>query len=140
MLEIIKGLSTIRSLVFTTFLVLTTVATVQAQSGRPSTAPKRPTAGSSSSTMQVELPTPVAETPVPLVGGRREGLQTLSFTTPDASFERVVVKGAAFSADSLTQHFQTLADGNRMGRKSVAHIYRDAAGRKRREHELDRGN
>lgn len=86
--------------------------------------------------MQVELPTPIAETPVPLVGGGREGLQTLSFTTPDANFERTVVKGAAFSADSLTEHFQILSDGNRMGRKSVAHIYRDAAGRTRREHEL----
>lgn len=86
--------------------------------------------------MQVELPTPVAETPVPLVGGGRSGLQTLSFTTPDANFERVLVKGAAFSADSVTEHFQRLGDGNLMGRKSVAHIYRDAAGRTRREHEL----
>jgi len=85
--------------------------------------------------MQVELPTPIAETPVPMVGGGRQ-VETLSFTTPDANFERTVVKGAAFSADSVTEHFQTLADGNRMGRKSVAHIYRDSQGRTRREHEL----
>ena len=85
--------------------------------------------------MRVELPTPVAETPVPLVGGERS-LQTLSFVTPDTNFERAVVKNAAFSAASVTEHIQTLADGNRMTRKSSAHIYRDAAGRTRREHNL----
>lgn len=90
--------------------------------------------------MQVELPTPVAETPVPLVGDGRGQLQTLSFTTPDANFERTVVKGAPFSADTFTEHVQTLADGNHMGRKSVAHIYRDSVGRTRREHELASGN
>ena len=74
-----------------------------------------------------------------MVGGRGQ-IETLSFTTPDANFERTVVKGAAFSADSVTEHFQTLADGNRMGRKSTAHIYRDSQGRTRREHELSRGN
>lgn len=76
---------------------------------------------------------------MPLVGGGNQ-LQTLSFTTPDANFERTVVKGAAFSAESVTEHYQTLTDGNRIGRKSVARIYRDAVGRTRREHELGRGN
>jgi hypothetical protein len=90
--------------------------------------------------MRVELPTPVAETPVILLGSRTGELQTLSFTTPDTNFERVLVEGAAFSADSVTEHVQTLADGNRMGRKSAAHIYRDGAGRTRRDHELQRGN
>jgi hypothetical protein len=96
--------------------------------------------GSRSSTMRVELPTPIAETPVPLLGSRTGELQTLSFTTPDTNFDRVLVAGAAFSADSVTEHVQTLADGNRMGRKSLAHIYRDGAGRTRRDHELPRGN
>lgn len=89
--------------------------------------------------MRVEVPTPIAETPVPLFGGRTE-LPTLSFTTPDTNFDRVLVEGAAFSADSVTEHVQTLADGNRMRRKFVAHIYRDGAGRTRRDHELQRGN
>jgi hypothetical protein len=75
---------------------------------------------------------------VPLIEGDRGSLQTLSFVTPDANFERAVVKDAAFSAESVTEHIQTLADGNRFTRKSVAHIYRDAAGRTRREHELTR--
>ena len=88
--------------------------------------------------MRVELPTPIAETPVPLVSAERGGLQTLSFVTPDANFERAFVKDAAFSAESVTEHVQTLSDGNRLTRKSTAHIYRDAAGRTRREHELSR--
>jgi hypothetical protein len=90
--------------------------------------------------MRVEVPTPVAETPVILLGSRTGEIQTLSFTTPDTNFDRVLVEGAAFSADSVTEHVQTLADGNRMGRKSMAHIYRDGAGRTRRDHELSRGN
>lgn len=87
--------------------------------------------------MRVELPTPSAETPVPLMGG--DQMPSLSFTTPDANFERTVVKGAPFSAESVTEHIQVLADGNRMVRKSSARIYRDAVGRTRREHELTRG-
>jgi len=88
--------------------------------------------------MQVELPTPVADTPVPLINDGRRSIDTLSFVTPDANFERTLVKGAAFSADSVTEHVQTLGNGNRMVRKSTAHIFRDGAGRTRREHELDR--
>jgi hypothetical protein len=118
-------------------LILVTVANAQSPEGRPAPSPQPNRAiVLGSSTMSVELPTPVAETPVPMVGGPRAGIQTLSFTTPDATFERTLVKGAAFSADAFTEHYQTLADGNRMGRKSTAHIYRDAAGRTRREHEL----
>lgn len=93
--------------------------------------------------MRVELPMPpVAETPVPLVDGGRDGgrLNTLSFTTPDASFERNVVKGSPFAAESVTEHVQRLGDGNRMVRKSTAKLFRDSSGRTRREHALTRGN
>src|ERR1044072_2223606 len=94
-----------------------------------------------SSTMRVELPTPVAETPVPLVEGGRDGrINTLSFTTPDATFERKLVKGSPFAAKSVTEHVKRLANGNRMVRKSAAKLFRDAAGRTRREHALTRGN
>jgi hypothetical protein len=103
--------------------------------------PQQPSGRARSSTMRVELPTPVAETPVPLVDGGRDGrFNTLSFTTPDAAFERNVVKGAPFAAESLTEHVQRLADGNRMVRKSTAKLFRDSAGRTRREHALTRGN
>jgi hypothetical protein len=91
--------------------------------------------------MRVELPTPVAETPVPLVDGGRDGsLNTLSFRTPDAAFERKVVKGSPFAAESVTEHVQRLGDGNRMVRKSAAKLFRDSEGRTRREHALTRGD
>jgi hypothetical protein len=84
---------------------------------------------------------PVAETPVPLVEDGRDGrLNTLSFKTPDANFERNVVKGSPFAAESVTEHVQRLGDGNRMVRKSTAKLFRDSAGRTRREHALTRGN
>ena len=120
----------------TCLLVITSlfaVTSVYAQSGRPTPNPT----GSRSSTMQIELSSPVAETPVPLVG-EREQISTLSFITPDAGFDRTVVKGAPFSAESTTEHVQRLGDGNRMVRSSSAKLYRDAVGRTRREHETSR--
>jgi hypothetical protein len=102
--------------------------------------PQSPARGARSSTMRVELPTPVAETPVPLVeGGSDIRLSLLSFTTPDATFERNVVKGAPYTAESSTEHVQRLDDGNRMVRKSSAKLFRDSDGRTRREHSLMRG-
>ena len=44
-----------------------------------------------------------------------------------------VVKGAPYSAESVTETTQTLADGNRIARKSAAAVYRDSQGRTRRE-------
>ncbi|HKO42833.1 MAG TPA: hypothetical protein VJU84_06075 [Pyrinomonadaceae bacterium] len=123
------------SLLFCVSLLL--VCTAHAQGGRP--APQGKPTGSRSSTLQVELPTPVAETPVPLVGGGGGQMQTLSFVTPDTNFDESLVKGAPFSAESTTEHVQLLGDGNRMVRKSSAKLYRDAAGRTRREHEITRG-
>jgi hypothetical protein len=121
-------------------LAFTLLIVAAATSARAQTGQTKPVTGATSSTMQVQLPTPRAETPVPLLGSESRGIDTLSFTTPDANFERTLVKGAPFSADSVTEHVQILADGNRMGRKSTAHIFRDAVGRTRREHELTRGN
>ncbi len=129
-------------------LVLLVSVNLYAQSGRPpqgtppspqTVPPKRPTHDASSSRMQVELPTPVAETPVPLISGGRGEIQTLSFISPDANFERNLVKDAPFTADSTTEHVQTLGDSNRMVRKSTARLFRDGAGRTRREHTLTRG-
>lgn len=127
-----------RRIILSLIFLLTTFAASKAQTPAPRPRPVGPTTGASSSTLRIELPTPVAETPVPMVESGRGSLQTLSFVTPDANFERAVVKDAAFSAESVTEHIQTLADGNRFTRKSVAHIYRDAAGRTRREHEMTR--
>src|SRR5712691_998400 len=43
------------------------------------------------------------------------------------------VKGAPYSAQAVTGTTQTLADGNRIVRNSSSMIYRDGAGRERRE-------
>ncbi len=47
-----------------------------------------------------------------------------------------VVKGAPYSAQSSVETTQVLADGNRINRKSTGGIYRDSAGRTRREQTL----
>ncbi|HEX8284807.1 MAG TPA: hypothetical protein VF588_15710 [Pyrinomonadaceae bacterium] len=115
------------------------LAEAGAQVGRAQSNPPPP-GRVRTSTMSVELPTPVAQTPVPFEDGRRPGgLQTLSFVTPDTNFEREVVKGLPFSADAVTEHVQRLGDGNRMVRKSSARLARDSSGRTRREHVLTRG-
>jgi hypothetical protein len=47
-----------------------------------------------------------------------------------------VVKGAPYSAEAVTESVQTLADGNRITRRSTAAVARDTEGRTRRESEL----
>ncbi|MCX6614516.1 MAG: hypothetical protein NTZ98_00285 [Acidobacteria bacterium] len=44
-----------------------------------------------------------------------------------------LVKGAPYSADSVNETVQTLADGNRIVRKETVRVYRDSEGRTRRE-------
>ncbi|HYH86996.1 MAG TPA: hypothetical protein VEX60_16195 [Pyrinomonadaceae bacterium] len=131
--------ATTRALLCAALLALAGLTNARAQGRPPQPPPPRPTTGARSSTMRVELPTPVAETPVPFEGGRGGSVQTLSFTTPDANFERNLVKDSPFTADSTTEHVQTLGDGNRVVRKSTAHLFRDSAGRTRREHLVTRG-
>ncbi|HEX8098426.1 MAG TPA: hypothetical protein VF507_10330 [Pyrinomonadaceae bacterium] len=73
--------------------------------------------------------------PVPPVGllGTASGGNTVNFVTSELSFNTRVVKGAPYSADAVTETVQTLADGNRIVRKSSAKVYRDGEGRTRRE-------
>src|SRR5688572_7099717 len=49
---------------------------------------------------------------------------------------RGAVKGAPYAAEAVNEVVQTLADGNRIVRSSTTAIYRDAAGRTRREQGL----
>lgn len=44
-----------------------------------------------------------------------------------------VVKNAPYSAESINEQTQVLADGNRIARKTSASVYRDSEGRTRRE-------
>ncbi|MGH9768521.1 MAG: hypothetical protein ACREAB_13905, partial [Blastocatellia bacterium] len=48
-----------------------------------------------------------------------------------------VVKGAPYSATAITEHLQTLSDGNQIIRKNESKLYRDSEGRTRKEQTLD---
>lgn len=50
-----------------------------------------------------------------------------------AQMSNPAVKGAPYCADATTELLQTLADGNRISRKHVTHVCRDAEGRTRQE-------
>jgi hypothetical protein len=50
---------------------------------------------------------------------------------------RNVVRGAPYSAVAVTEHIQTLSDGNQIIKKSSAHYYRDSEGRVRTETKID---
>lgn len=52
------------------------------------------------------------------------------------SFGGKVVKGAPYSAESITESIQTLSDGNRIVNKMTSTVYRDSEGRTRREQTL----
>jgi len=47
-----------------------------------------------------------------------------------------VVTGAPYSAQAVTEHIQTLADGNIIHTTTTANVYRDSQGRTRREGEI----
>ena len=57
-----------------------------------------------------------------------------------ASRERVplekAMKGAPYSAETIVESSQTLADGNRINRKTTGQVYRDSEGRTRREEDV----
>jgi len=58
------------------------------------------------------------------------------FVSSEMSFGGKTVKGAPYSAQSVTETVQTLADGNRIVRKNTASVYRDGEGRTRRDQTL----
>jgi hypothetical protein len=72
-----------------------------------------------------------------MAGGEGVGPQTLEYmATQSFSFDGAVVKNAPYSAEAVTETTQTLADGNRISRKTNATLYRDSEGRTRREEAL----
>jgi hypothetical protein len=60
----------------------------------------------------------------------------VQFIHNEFSFDGKVVKGAPYSADAVSETIQTLGDGNRIVQSSSSKIYRDSAGRTRREQAL----
>lgn len=66
-------------------------------------------------------------------GAMTAGPMTMDFLGAEMSFGDKPVTGAPYAAEAVTETTQTLADGNRITRKSNASVYRDSAGRTRRE-------
>jgi len=60
----------------------------------------------------------------------------IEFISHEFNFDGKVVKDAPYSADIVTETIQTLGDGNRIVQNSSSKIYRDSAGRTRREQAL----
>ena len=60
----------------------------------------------------------------------------IEFMSGPIAFDSEPVTGAPYSAEAVTDVVQTLADGNRIVRKSNAQISRDSQGRTRREQSL----
>ena len=58
------------------------------------------------------------------------------FQNAEMSIDNGLVTGAPYSADAVTETTQTLADGNHIHHVSKATLYRDGAGRTRREQTL----
>jgi hypothetical protein len=61
---------------------------------------------------------------------------TFAFVASEMNFDGKLVKGAPYSAQTVTETTQVLGDGNRIVNKSSSSVYRDSEGRTRREHTL----
>ena len=68
--------------------------------------------------------------PLPTMGGRIDIIRS------EGGVPGPVVKGKPYSARSITESTQVLADGNRITQRNEAVIYRDSEGRTRREQTL----
>ena len=60
----------------------------------------------------------------------------MTFVSAGMAGSPKLVKGAPYSAQTVTEHTQTLADGNTIKRKESGAVYRDSEGRTRREQTL----
>ncbi len=74
---------------------------------------------------------------VTATGDPQAAVSTFTFVASEMGFESKVVKGAPFSADTVTEFTQTLGNGQRLYRSSTASLYRDSEGRTRREQTIE---
>jgi TonB family protein len=58
---------------------------------------------------------------------------TFQFFSQEMTFDARLVKGAPFSAETLSESIQPIADGNRIVTRNEGRIYRDSEGRSRQE-------
>jgi len=62
---------------------------------------------------------------------------SMAYISADVSTESKPVKGAPYSAETVNENIQVLADGNRIVHKNSGAIYRDSEGRMRREQTIE---
>jgi hypothetical protein len=74
--------------------------------------------------------------PPPFAGDPAAFKDRIMVLHAEDGFETKLVKGAPYQAEAVTEVVQTLADGNRIVRKTTAAVYRDGEGRTRREGHL----
>ncbi len=68
--------------------------------------------------------------------GAGPGTGNVMFYSVESAGPSKIVKGAPYSAQIVTEHTQTLADGNTISQKQTGLMYRDSEGRTRREQAL----
>jgi hypothetical protein len=61
----------------------------------------------------------------------------MAYVSAEVSVDGKPVKGAPYSADTVNENVQVLADGNRITHKSTGAVYRDSEGRTRREQTIE---
>ena len=80
------------------------------------------------------------QAPLPLPPPDHEGIVTAAggfgFVSFETGLHGPVVTGAPYSAQTITETTQTLADGNHIDQKRTALVYRDSQGRTRRDESL----
>jgi len=64
------------------------------------------------------------------------GGATIQFISAEVGMPGKLVKGAPYTAEAVTETVQTLADGNRITRKTTAQVARDGEGRTRRHDKI----
>ncbi len=74
-----------------------------------------------------------------VAGAQTGGDNVFQFFSQEMSFDNRLVKGAPFSAETVSETIQTLPDGNRIVQRSEGHIYRDSQGRTRNERTFQMG-
>ncbi|MGE0126937.1 MAG: energy transducer TonB [Blastocatellales bacterium] len=68
-----------------------------------------------------------------VAGAQTGGDGVFQFFSQEMSFDNRLIKGAPFSAQTVSETIQTLPDGNRIVQQSEGYIYRDSQGRTRNE-------
>lgn len=80
-----------------------------------------------------QAPTPPPPPPAPFAPFAPFDAHTFNFVSSEMSFDTRTTKGAPYTAEAVTEITQTLADGNRIVRRTASQVARDSEGRTRRE-------